>query len=191
MKPLATTASPFPPVALRRGSESGSAYLMALLLLVVLTLLGLALVTMTQTEMEIGSNDRTIQRVFYEAESGIAIGTARFLVAGDYRPITLTLDEAGASLGFKSKLDLAPVVPLADAPCNLCEINNAGTYNEKAYRRIENIVTATATRTTALDPNTPLAQKTLSAMIEVQPWKSAPEAYAAIGDPAQLAKIKF
>jgi hypothetical protein len=190
MNPIASPDRPLPPVVPHRRSEAGSAYLMALLLLVVLTLLGLALVTLTQTEMEIGSNDRTIQRVFYEADSGIAIATARFLVSGDYRPVTLTLDEAGATLGYKSRLDLAPVVPLADAPCNLCEINNAGTYNEKAYRRIENIVTVTATRTTLLDP-TPLAQKTLSAMIEVQPWKSAPEAYAAIGDPAQLAKVKF
>jgi type IV pilus assembly PilX-like protein len=178
------------------GRESGSAYMMSLLVLVVLTILGLALVLVTQSEMSIGSNELTLQRTFYEADSGVAIATARVLVNNDHRPVTLTLDEPGTGLlgtsllGFKSEIHLAPVVPLSDAPCNLCEINNAGTYNERAYRKINNVITVTATRRTAIDP-TPLAQKTVSAMIEVQPWKSTPEAYSAITDPTQLSQVKY
>jgi len=178
------------------GRESGSAYLMALLVLVVLTIIGLALVLVTQSEMSIGSNERTLQRVFYDADSGIAIATARVLVNNDHRAVTLTLPEAGTGalgvsiLPFQSELHLAPVVPLSDAPCNLCELNNAGTYNERAYRKITDVITVTATRRTATDP-TPLAQKTISAMIEVQPWKSTPDSYAGIGDPTQLSQVKY
>jgi len=176
--------------------ESGSAYLMALIALAVLTIIGLALVFLTQSEMQVGSNERTLQRIFYEADSGVAIATARVLVNNDHRAVTLTLDELGTSplgtalLGFKTQLQLAPVVPLSDAPCNLCELNNAGTYNERAYRKINNVITVTATRTTATDA-TPLAQKTVSSMIEVQPWKSTPEAYAGIADPTQLGQVKY
>lgn len=188
MNPTAPTADTAPPI--RRRAESGSAYLVVLLVLVVLTLLGLSLVLITQTEMEVGANERGIQRVFYEADSGVAVATARVLVSNDHRPIVLTFDEPGAVLNFQSRLDLAPVVPLADAPCNLCEINNAGTYNERAYRRIDNAVTASASRITATDP-TPLGLKVVSGMLEVQPWKSSPEDYVAITDPVELAKIKF
>jgi type IV pilus assembly PilX-like protein len=178
--------------------EEGSAYLIVLLVLVVLTILGLSLVLITNSEMEIGANERSIQRVFYEADSGVAIGTARVLVANEHRGVTMDLDEPGAPFGydpgsaltFKSRIELAPVVPLTDAPCNLCEINNAGTYNERAYKRINNIVTSKATRITKDDATT-LSQKVLSSVIEVQPWKSSPEDYAAIVDPAELAKIKF
>ena len=170
--------------------EAGSAYLIVLLVLVVLTILGLSLVLITNSEMEIGANERSIQRAFYEADSGVAVGAARLLVANEHRGTTMDLDEPGAILNFKTRLELAPVVPLADAPCNLCEINNAGTYNERAYRRINNIITSKATRLTSTDP-TPLSQKVVSSVLEVQPWRSSPEDYAAISDPAELAKIKF
>jgi PilX N-terminal len=170
--------------------EAGSAYLIVLMVLVVLTILGLSLVLITKSEMEVGSNERSIQRVFYEADSGVAIGAARLLVSNDHRAATFDLDEPGAILNFKSHIELAPVVPLADAPCNLCEINNAGTYNERAYRRINNVITSQATRRTATDSSV-LSQKVVSSMLDVQPWKSSPDDYSAIGDPAELAKVKF
>ena len=170
--------------------EAGSAYLIVLLVLVVLTILGLSLVLITKSEMEVGANERGIQRVFYDADSGVAIAAARLLVANDHRATTVTLDEAGAVLNFKSRIDLAPVVPLADAPCNLCEINNAGTYNERAYRRINNLINSRATRVTTDEPN-PLGHKLISTMLEIQPWKSSPEDYAALTDSEALAKMKF
>lgn len=173
-----------------RDPEAGSAYLAVLLVLVILTILGLSLALITQTEMEVGSNERSIQRVFYEANSGVAVAAARVLVTNEHRPVVLNLDEPGSLLNFRSQVDIAPVVPLSDAPCNLCEVNNAGTYNERAYRKINHVVTATAVRLNGAD-GTAMAQKTVSSMLEVQPWRSVPEAYAAIGDPAQLQKIKF
>ena len=54
-------------------SEEGSSYVIALLALFVLTILGLALVVLTQNEVQIGANERTINRVFYAAEAGAAV----------------------------------------------------------------------------------------------------------------------
>jgi len=55
-------------------------------------------------------------------------------------------------------------------------------------------VTATRTAAPVSNPGGPLAtvaQKRLTAMVEIQPWKSSPDAYAAANDPSQLANIKF
>lgn len=180
--------------ALRRASrgESGSAYILVLLALVVLTIMGLSLAFMTQTEVQIGANDRVVSRVFYAAESGIAAATAKAIVSADYDAHSYTFTEPGTvpGLDFKNTVEVSPVLPVLDSPCNLCEINNAGTYSEKSFRKINHAVTAVATRYSGSN-TTPLAQKTLTAMVEVQPWKVSPEAYTAINDPAQLAKIKF
>jgi hypothetical protein len=177
--------------AARRG-ESGSAYILVLLALVVLTIMGLSLAFMTQTEVQIGSNDRVVSRVFYAAESGIAAAAAKAIVSADYAAHTYVIKEPGTvpGLDFRSSVDVSPVLPILDSPCNLCEINNAGTYSEKSFRKINHAVTAVATRYSGTG-TTPLAQKTLTAMIEVQPWKVATEAYKPIDDPTQLAKIKF
>jgi Tfp pilus assembly protein PilX len=179
------------PVSARAG-ERGSAYIMALLVLVVLTIAGLSLVYITQTEMEIGANERTLQRTLYEADSGIAIATARVLVTNEHRSATFDLAEETASpiLNIKNRVELSSVVPLNDTPCNLCEVNNAGTYNERAYRRINHVITVRATRVGGADEK-PLGQRIVSSMIEVQPWKSVPEAYAAVGNPDEMKKIKF
>lgn len=180
-----------PPAAARRG-EAGSAYIFVLLALVVLTVLALSVAFVTQTEIQIGGNERVVNRVFYAAESGIAAATARALATADYRAHAYVLIEPGgiASLGFKETVDVSPMLPILDAPCNLCEINDSGTYSEKAYRKVNHAVTATATRTAGTGTDV-LGKKTLTAMIEVQPWKVSPESFLALADPAQLAKIKF
>lgn len=169
--------------------EGGSAYVIALLVLLILSAVGLSLVFITQTEMEIGANERGIQRVFYAADGGMAIATARVLVANDYRPAVFDLPEPGATLAIRNVLDLAAVVPLYDAPCNLCEINNAGTYQEKAYRKINNAITVRAERRAGRNGRQ-LGAKTIAAMLELQPWKAPVEAYLAIGDEDQLAKVR-
>jgi Tfp pilus assembly protein PilX len=176
----------------RRGRrrEEGSAYIIALVVLAILSIVGLSLAFITQSEMQVGSNERTASRVFYAADSGISAATAAALVSADYRPKTYTFTEPNAvpGLGIKHQVQVSPFYPLLDAPCNLCEINNAGTYNEHSYRKINHGVTATAVR---IGGGTTLAQKTLTAMVEVQPWKANLDAYLPINDPAQLAQIKF
>jgi Tfp pilus assembly protein PilX len=166
--------------------------MIVLLALVVLTVLALSVAFITEMELQIGGNERVVNRVFYAAESGIAAATARALATADYKAHVYVLTDPGSvtSLGFKETVDVSPVLPILDAPCNLCEINDSGTYSEKAYRKVNHAVTATATRTAGTSTDV-LGKKTLTAMIEVQPWKLSPEAFLALDDPVQLAKIKF
>ena len=175
-----------------RRSERGSAYLVALLALVVLTIIGLSLTIVTQTEMQVGSVERTVKRVFYAADSGIAEATARALTDADYQAHSFESVEPDANplLNQRQRVDVSPFYPILDAPCNLCEINNLGLYSTNAYRAINHAVTGTATRVATANDD-PLGRKTLSTMVEVQPWQSTPAAYTAIDDPDELAKIKF
>src|SRR5262249_14397393 len=71
----------------RRG-EAGSAYMIVIGALAVLSTIGLALIAVTQTEFQIGGSERVNNRVFYAADSGIAVATARALVSGDYTATT-------------------------------------------------------------------------------------------------------
>lgn len=176
---------------LRRG-ERGSAYLVALLALVVLTIIGLSLTLVTQTEMQVGAVERTVKRVFYAADSGISEATARALTDADYASHTFEIAEPDANplISPRHVVEVSPFYPLLDAPCNLCEINNLGLYSTNAYRAINHAVTSTATRVGGANAD-PLGRKTLSTMLEVQPWQSTPAAYLVIDDADELAKIRF
>ena len=174
----------------RPRTPAGSAYLITLLALVVLTIMALGLSVVTQSEMLIGSNERTIQRVFYAADSGISIATANALVAADYSSKVITLPEPGSLLGVEYEVELSPFYPLLNAPCNLCQINDAGQYGSKQFFKNDYAVTSIATRKDAADTAV-LAQKTLSAVVEVQPQDLPVSSLEALGDPAELAKIKL
>ncbi len=176
----------------RQAAEVGSAYIVTLLALVVLTILALSLTLITQSEMQIGTNERIVQRIFYAADAGVAASVARALVTNDFSARTILLDEpdSHAALSFTNQISISPLVPILDAPCNLCEINNAGTYSENAYRKIGHALTINAVRIGG--PNdTRTAAKTISAMIDFQPWKDPPQAYLPIDDEDALAQIKF
>jgi Tfp pilus assembly protein PilX len=178
---------------LRRQAQRGSAYLVALLALVVLTIIGLSLALITQTENQLGSNERTLNRVFYAADSGISFSTARALVNRDTTPQVYPLEEADNSnrlLQVTESVDTSAFYPILDAPCNLCEINDAGSYAQHAYRKTTYAVTATATRESSVG-NTLMAQKTLSSMLDVQPQSESVEDYQPISNPAELARIKY
>ena len=183
----------------RRKAEAGSAYVAVLMVLVVLTIFGLALALITQTEQQVGSNEKTINRVFYVADSGIEIATARALVTSDHRSRTYIMTDSGvdlvdAKLQLGTNVAVSPFYPILDIPCNLCEINNAGSYNERAFRKINHAVTVDAARFATIDKGTsrtPVAQKTIGAMVEIQPWRATPEAYAAITDQSELDRIRF
>lgn len=169
--------------------EAGSAYILVLLVLVVLTILGLSLSFMTQTELQIGSNERVITRVFYAADSSLDASLSTMVSAyRDYGPRTYVLKEPGTvpGLDFKSVVDVSALVPVSIDPCNLCEINKG------QYQRFTQVVTAVATRYAGSDTK-PLAQKTLTEMFSVEPWPAQEnvEAVKWINDPVQLAKVKF
>lgn len=174
-------------------SQRGSAFIAALLALVVLTIVGLSLALITQTEMQIGANERVVQKVFYAADAGIAASVARAMVNADYTSGISEFadkDGLGALLNMRHEVDSSPFYPILEAPCNLCSINNAGQYGAQNYSRVNHAVTAVARRT-AGDGSTRLAETTLSAMVDVQPWRMAPESLLPLTDSVELAKIKF
>jgi Tfp pilus assembly protein PilX len=176
----------------RRHHQEGSAYLVTLLALVVLTIIGLSLSVITQTEMQIGANERTVQRVFYAADSGISVATARALNAFQYESVQYSLRDAdtAAALNLRQDVDISPFLPILNSPCNLCEINRAGQYGAQNYYRVNHAVTVVATRRGGPD-NTVLAQKTVSAMVDVMPWRPAPDSFLPLSDPEQIKKLKF
>ena len=176
----------------RISSTEGSIYILTLVALVVLTIVGLSLSMVTQSEMRLGANERPIQRVFYAAGAGIAASTAKALVNADYDGAVFEFSDAAGSglVDFRHEVEVTPFYPILDSPCNLCEINNAGTYSERSYRRVNHALTARAQRV-AGDEGTRLAEKMLATMIDVHPWKTGPEAYLYIDSPEELEKIRF
>ena len=178
---------------LRLTPESGSAYLISLLALVLLTIVGLSLTLITQTELQIGANEGQANKVFYAADSGISESTARALTNADYESKILNMDEPFGNplITPRFAIEASAFLPILDSPCNLCEINNVGSYSDRAYRKVNHAITARASRV-ASTQNVPLAQKSISAMLEVQPWRlSPPEALLVLDDPLELEKIRF
>lgn len=188
MRPRETPSAPTPPSR----AEAGSAYLVAILALVVLTIAGLSLALITQTEMQIGANEKMIERSFYAADSGIALSTARTLVErrGAWSELYEIPDPEGYGLRLEHLVDVSPFYPIATAPCNLCDVTNAGQYGSKNYQRTNHAVTSTAVRRV---PGTQghLAERSLAAMTEFQPWELLPDQLLAVTDPRQLEKIKY
>jgi len=186
--------------------EAGSAYIVALVVLFIVTLLGLSLTLVTQTELQIGANERTVTRVFYGADTGISSAIARALVQSDHSAQVLNLTDTGEDFagntlipGFEggeagTRVEVSPFYPILDVPCNLCEVNNAGTYSGRDYRKVNHAVTALAERFITADQGASrevIAEKAITTMIEVQPWRVPLQAYDPIDQSTELAKIKF
>ena len=157
--------------------QAGSAYLVTLLLLVIMTLLGLSLALVTGTESQIGANERILERVFYATDAGIGIAAARVLVSSDYyydvgndENNSYILNEApgAASPLVRSRVSVGPLMPTQVAPCNLCEINNAGSYRDSSYQR-GNILLPTRGQRQTL--GNAIALRRVAATMDVQPWR--------------------
>ena len=63
--------------------EEGSAYIVTLMVLFVLTALGLSLTLITSTESTLGAQERTIQRTFYAADSGLGLALSALMSRSD------------------------------------------------------------------------------------------------------------
>ena len=171
-------------------SQEGSAYILSLLVLLVVSGLALATVFAAGIEVELGNAERTIQRSFYASDSGLATTAARVLAAADYAPQTIVIDDGAAFGNVRQEVEVSPILPIRITSCNLCEINNAGTYAEDSYQFISHAVTSQARRI-AGPANEEIASKSLTSMIDLQPWKTPAEALVPVTDPAQLAKVKY
>lgn len=181
MKTEPTAGSPAP----RRG-EAGSAYLVAILALVVLTIVGLSLALVTQTETQIGANEKMVERAFYAADSGIAISTSRALVNNDKSATLYRLeDPEGTGFRLEHLIDVSPFYPISFGPCNLCDIANQGQNGGQNYWRVNHAVTSTAVRRVPAT-KVPIAERALTAMVELQPVRFSPDDSRAILGGAEL-----
>lgn len=177
--------------------ETGSAYVMTLLALVVLTVLALVLVFLTGTEVQVATNERSINRTFYAADSGLGVAAAQALVSGNYGPNILLLNETVVGgTHVAERVEIAPMAPILLVRCDWCPANDDGVPE---FWKVNHATTATARRLAwngtwdGADPVPPEAQlrgeKTLSVMLEFQPWPTPP--VESIADSAALQKIKF
>jgi hypothetical protein len=155
----------------RRAASAGSAYLVTLVVLVVLTMLALALSFATQTEMMVGSNERVLQRAFYAAESAVHLAAARTLGSHDKCPARVRIqDVPRGEPGWltQAELEIDAVVPVADPPCDYCQVNEENEYGASAFYRVGHAISvrgALVGRGGEL-----VALKSVTAQLDVQPW---------------------
>lgn len=177
------------------GRQRGSAFIVTLLALLVLTLVGLSLATITQAERQLGVNERTTQRVFYAANSGTQLGTARVLSRNDYGGMTVVLGQSAGGAGLQSgeRVEISRFHPILVAPCNFCEINHGSQFFD-----VNHAVSATADRILWLGGGPPpadatsIARKTVAEMVSLQPWQiSIQQNILPSLESDQLDKIKF
>ncbi|HEX2254853.1 MAG TPA: PilX N-terminal domain-containing pilus assembly protein [Thermoanaerobaculia bacterium] len=173
--------------------DAGSAYVVVLLVLLVLTTMALALIFVSLTEMRIGANERTGQRSLAAAEAGVGMALARMLVNADYAEGTWIVndhpDATPSRIG--SSTEVGPLVPLIEAPCTLCEINQAGTYGSTAFSRVNVAATAWGRRGGG---SLVVGERVISATLDVQPIQVPTSAYFALAEhtSAELAeKVRF
>jgi hypothetical protein len=163
-----------------------------LLVLVVLTVLGLSLALVSQTERQIGVSEKTTQAIFASAESGVSLAVTKALVLPDYRAMRLEFREprrrvdgtadptlATQSLLKRHDVSTSVMMPLLDAPCNLCQINTGG-LTELPYKEINHGLVSAATHRgwssgDDEDEAAILGRQRISLMIELQPWTSQTE----------------
>jgi hypothetical protein len=177
----------------RRRSETGSAYITVLLALFALTILALAVAFVTETEMQLGNNERTLERVLTAADTGIQVATAKALVVPDNRPMRLELADPGPrnDVSVQNEVDVTPLRPILVTPCNLCMINQGSEFF-----KIDHAVTARVTRVvwSGTGPRpatpTPVARETVSVMIDFQPWQQTAQTFAQAID-ADPSEIQF
>ncbi len=183
-----------------RGSEAGSAYIITLLALVVLTILALSLALVTQTEIQIGANEKTVNRIFYSADTGLGIAAATALTSSSYAGRTVLLNRTITlgNLNTADRVTISPMVPISTVRCNWCPANDDGVPK---FWRVNHFVSATAQRI-AWDGNTwngisnpppaglaVLGQKRLSGMFEFEPWPTPP--VDSLPDAQTLAQMSF
>lgn len=203
----------FPATSHRPPAQEGSAYMIVLMLLFVLTIVGVGLSIVTQTEIIVGSNERTIERVFYAADSGMGVAEIRIL-ENKLTPFVFDVKGSASNAAVDAKavdrVGIYPTVLINDEYCNLSMINQGHEIYALNYG-----VTVEATRFigetgTPKNPvevieqglvssgsdGSPIASKSLSVMAENQ-CMTAPENNEMLidADPlvqqAVLAKIKF
>ncbi len=148
--------------------QEGSAYIVTLLVLFVLTALGLSLTLITGNESIMGSQERTIQRTFYAADSGLSLSLAAVMSRNSCESRCVYLQDDDPDLfnasGMIDQLEVSKTSALGDQASNLSQINDSEFRNVKYY------VASRATRVAPGDDDIPVGQRTLSQMFALDPW---------------------
>ena len=154
----------------RRG-ERGSAYIIVLLTLVVLTIIGLSLVMVTQTEVQLGANERTINRTFFATDSGIAVSVARHLLEQDDGSFTYI--QNSSSVGLQRVADKVVLSKFTlPAPPTTAQWSTA-LQNDPHFVDANHFVSVTASRVawdgTGMPPTTAkvFSQSTVSSDVRI------------------------
>jgi Tfp pilus assembly protein PilX len=182
-----------------RSSEAGSAYVITLLALVVLTILALSLALVTQTEVQVGANEKTVNRTFYAADSGLEIALAEMLANHKYDGLTVILNKVSVgaegnplTANVADRVTISPSAIINRVPCNWCPANEG---SNQQYYSVTLAVSSTAQRVAwsgSGDPPadaTVLGQKTVSAMFQIEPMNVSIDQIP--DNPSALASIKF
>jgi hypothetical protein len=164
----------------------GSAYLLTLLALIALTSMGVVTVLVTRTELLIGSNETTLEELLAAAESGIAASVAKALTVQSYDAVHLVSTE-GRGEGPPLVIRTSPLVLSRVTLCDLCAVAQE-TYGEHPFRRAAFAITATATKRADVG-DLWSAKKSVSTIIEIQPWAAAP--LAAGADPSTIREVQL
>ena len=151
------------------GREEGSAYIVTLMVLFVLTALGLSLTLITSTESTLGAQERTIQRTFYAADSGLGLALSALMSRSDCesRCVFYESDENDpySPENLLDQIEVSKMAALDDRPTAL------GQINDSDFRNINHYVAARATRITEdADDPVPLGQRTVAQMFALDPW---------------------
>jgi hypothetical protein len=186
----------------RRSSESGSAYIIALLALVVLSILGLGLALITQTEMQVGAGEMTYQRMLYSADSGTARATANAFAHYDcaaipgasYQIADQDLSGLMTNSGLRQEVAVTASIMVISPPCPLCKVNNATGSQEAGqqdYYEIHHVLSAEAERRKGTSPTSPaLGKRTVGTFFSLQPWPINPDCQKIVGT-GEAGKVKL
>ena len=97
----------------------------------VLTILALSLALVTQTEVQVGANERTVNRTFYAADSGLGVAAAEALASGRYTGMTVILNKVSVGFGsgasnIADRVVITAFVPIQTVRCDWCPANADG-----------------------------------------------------------------
>ena len=159
--------------------DEGSAYIISMLVLVILSLLGLSLALVTQTEVRVGGAERTIERTFYAAGSGLELAISRGLADGEFGPVTHERQRSGLEQGSLvpviERVESSAFLCLGDTYCNLCSMNQGRQY---ARRNFTLAVSATRFGVAADASEKILGRKALTTMTDVEPFQATVDCLA-------------
>jgi PilX N-terminal len=173
----------------RPNAQAGSAYVIALFVILLLSMLGLSLAFVTSTESQIGSNEELVEQTFFAADAGIGLAAAQILVTKEYIPVcgkplrdsTVIMD---SEPGTQTQLEttMLPTMLLLDAPCNLCEVGL--DESKPRYKRAGILLGGQgrrgSIRTNRNDVPIAVAERRVTAILDVQPFEITQDAYLAL-----------